>query len=118
MASYLWEFDDSSMYYLNKTEILLKQHDAVFQWRERNRQFLIRGQMLPDRVFGANIDGWAMARVGLAVGASLIFKTPALATRFMAISSPPHDLVAALQSLHHLIDEGLRLMTTKENHVG
>lgn len=125
MARFVFQFENSQKYYFNKARELSKRFLTVHQWRERNKDFMIRGKELRHRTYtletwGKAVDGWQLARVGLLCAAppsSGLNELPK-ARKLMSTGAPPADMVAALENLQDLINEGLRLMTTEEDHIG
>ena len=144
MAQFLFRFDDFSRYDWSQVSGLAEQFQALKIWRERNKSFTIRGQSLSDLwstwdTLGRDIDGWRVGRAGLTFASRMasraIFGAPpprrarrrpaqtndhGLGTvgRIVPKTVPPGELVNGLSSLSSILDEGLRLMTTEEDHIG
>jgi len=107
-------------YLPNKVSKLLVRFAKVKQWRQRNEDFLIGGKALSKRISGEITDGWQVARgvVGLTAAFAMGVSNAGGLGRMMAMTPPPDNMVAALENMQNLVNEGLRLMTTEEDHIG
>ncbi|MCJ1278068.1 hypothetical protein MMC21_005882 [Puttea exsequens] len=135
---HLFEFDNDDSVDFRQRAQMAKQNHKLRRWRTRNSGVMIKGKTFRDRAegFKASINSGeiiqSMKRHATRVLPHILTVLSKSLTGAKveesnieditsAFSGPkmlPAELDVALENLAALIDEGLRLMTTDEDHVG
>ena len=135
---YLFEFDDRESVDFRQRRHIANQNYKLRRWRRLNRGVMIKGKTFRDRANGfkasINSDQITQSMKRHATHflpqimhsiVSSMFDTEFDVSNFNEIGRLsggqkmlPAELDVALENLVTLIDEGLRLMTTDEDHVG
>ena len=134
---FLFEFDDDDSVDFRQRKQMAYQNLKLKRWRQRNGGMMVKGKTFRDRAngFRASINSGQITQSVKRHAAQVLphvisalsdalFNVPIdsslgeLTQRFSGPKMLPAELDVALENLAALIDEGLRLMTTDEDHIG